>query len=318
MQYRELGPEKLRVSAIGLGGRRLSDIYTDTRDDDSKARAVLDRAIELGVTLIDTANSYADGANEEMFGRLLRGRRDRVVLATKFGIVKHADGSRGVNGRPDYAIACCEESLGRLRTDVIDLYYLHRVDPAVPIEDTVGAMVRLREQGKIRHVGLSEAGPEILRRAAAVHPVAALQSDYSLWVRGHEAEVLPACAALGIGFIAYYPLGKGFLAGAIRAIDSLGPEDGRRRDSRFEDDNIGSHLERLTALKRIADAKGCTVGQLALAWILAHGPGFVAIPGTSRVAHLEANAAAADIALSGDDMARIDAVFPREAASAAS
>ncbi len=319
MQYRTIGPdglpEKLKVSAIGLGGRRLSDNHTETQGDDARAQALLDRAIELGLTLIDTADIYANTANESLFGRLLKGgRRDKVVLATKFGMVTNPDGSRGINGSPGYARQACEASLKRLQTDVIDLYYLHRVDPDVPIEDTVGAMAALKKEGKIRHLALSEAGPETLRRACKVHPITALQSDYSLWARDYEADTLPACRELGIGFVAYYPLGMGFLAGAIRAVDALGPKDSRRKTPRFQDENIGHNTELLMDLKDIADEKGCKLSQLALAWILARGKDYIAIPGTSQIPHLEDNIRAADIRLSAEDMARIDAIFPREGA----
>jgi aryl-alcohol dehydrogenase-like predicted oxidoreductase len=317
MQYRTLGPDGLRVSAIGIGGRRLSDNHTETQNDDTRAQALIDRAIDLGVTLIDTADMYAETRNESLFGRLLAGgRRDKVVLATKFGFVRHDDGTRSICGRPDYVRQACEASLKRLQTDVIDLYYQHRVDPDTPIEETVGAMARLRDEGKIRHLGLSEAGPETLRRASAVHPISALQSDYSLWARDYEADTLPACKALGIGFVAYYPLGMGFLAGAIHAVDALGPKDSRRATPRLQDENIAHNTELLMKLKDIADEKGCKLSQLALAWILARGPDYVAIPGTSQIPHLEANAAAADVVLTAEDMARIDAIFPREGAVA--
>jgi aryl-alcohol dehydrogenase-like predicted oxidoreductase len=316
MQYREIGPDKLRVSAIGFGGRRLSDPHTETESDESKARAVIDRALELGLTLIDTSDSYAEGENEQLFGRLLRGRRDKAVLSTKFGMARTATGARTFNGRPEYVVSACEASLLRLETDFIDLYYLHRVDPNVPIEDTVGAMARLKEQGKIRHLGLSEAGPETLRRAAATHPITALQSDYSLWTRDYEADTIPTCMELGIGFVAYYPLGRGFLAGQIRSVDELGDRDGRRWALRFQEENIGVNLDLLVKLRDIAEEKGCKVGQLALAWILNRGPGYLAIPGTSQIPHLEDNIAAADITLSEDDMARIDALFPASGAAA--
>ena len=316
MRYRELGPDKLLASAIGFGGRRLSDPHTETETDESKARAVIDRALELGLTLIDTSDSYADGENEKLFGRLLQGRRHKVVLCTKFGMVRNADGGRTFDGRPEYAAAACEASLKRLATEFIDLYYLHRVDPDVPIEDSVGAMARLKEQGKIRHLGLSEAGPETLRRAAATHPITALQSDYSLWTRDYEADTIPTCMELGIGFIAYYPLGQGFLAGAIRSVDELGSRDGRRRALRFQEENIGLNLDLLLKLRELAEEKGCKVGQLALAWILNRGPGNLAIPGTSQIPHLEDNIAAAEITLGDGDMARIDALFPASGAAA--
>lgn len=317
MLFRTLGQGGLKVSAIGLGGRRLSDNHTETQNDDDRARALVDAAIAGGLTLIDSADVYAEGENERMFGRILDGgRREKIVLCTKFGIVVNADGSRGVNGRPEYALSACEASLRRLRTDVIDLYYLHRVDPDVPVEDTVGAMMRLREQGKIRHIGLSAAGAGDIRRAAAVHPITALQSDYSLWERGIEADVLPACRALSIGVVAYYPLGMGFLAGAIRAVEALGPQDSRRKRPQFQGETMARNWDQLLRLKTIADERGCKLGQLALAWILSQGPGFAAIPGTSQVAHLADNLAAADIALTPDDLARIDAIYPPGGATA--
>jgi aryl-alcohol dehydrogenase-like predicted oxidoreductase len=317
MQYRTLGPDGLRVSAIGLGGRRLSDDHTETRGNDTRARALVDHAIERGLTHIDTSDSYDDTRNESLFGRLLAGgKRQKMVIATKFGFVRHADGGRSICGRPDYVPKACEASLKRLQTDVIDLYYLHRVDPRVPIEDTVGAMARLKEEGKIRHIGLSEAGPETLRRACRVAPIAALQSDYSLWTRDYEADTLPTCKALGIGFVAYYPLGSGFLAGAIRRIDALAEDDSRRRQPRLQPENIGHNAALLEQLAAIAREKGCKLGQLALAWILARGPDYVAIPGTSQIPHLDDNIAAADIALSADDLARIDAIFPPDGAAA--
>lgn len=317
MQYRTLGPDGLKVSAIGLGGRRLSDNHTETQNDDAKAQALVDHAIARGLTLIDTADMYANTQNESLFGRILAGgRRNKVVLCTKFGMFTKPDGTRGLSGRPEYAISACEASLKRLKTDVIDLYYLHRVDLEVPIEDTVGAMARLKEQGKIRHLGLSEAGPETLRRACKVHPISALQSDYSLWARDYESDTLPACHALNIGFVAYYPLGMGFLAGAIRAVEALGPKDSRRGTPRFQDENIGHNTDLLIKLKDIADEKGCKLSQLALAWILAKAPDYIAIPGTSQISHLDDNLAAADISLSADDMQRIEAIFPREGAAA--
>jgi aryl-alcohol dehydrogenase-like predicted oxidoreductase len=316
MQTRFLGKDRLAVSAIGFGGRRLSDAYTETRGDTSKAQALIDHAIERGLTHIDTSDSYDASRNEQLFGKILAGKRDKVVLATKFGFLTRDDGSRRICGRPDYVPQACDASLKRLNTDVIDLYYLHRVDPDVPIEDTVGAMVRLREAGKIRHIGLSEAGPETLRRATKIHAITALQSDYSLWTRDYEADTLPACKELGIGFVAYYPLGSGFLAGAIRDVDALGDKDSRRKHPRLQDENFDRNTALLLKLRDIATEKGCKLGQLALAWILARSPDYVAIPGTSQIPHLDDNINAADIALSADDMARIDAIFPRQGAVA--
>ncbi len=316
MQYRTLGSEKLRVSAVGLGCRNLSDRYG--RDNDAAAIAVFHRAIDLGVTLMDTADMYATGDNEELLALALKGKRDQVVLASKFGITRGVPDHEGrpVDGRPEYVRTACERSLKRLKVETIDLYYVHRVDPAVPIEDTVGAMVELKNEGKIRYIGLSEAGADTLRRANAVHPITALQSEYSLWTRDYEKDQIPACRELGIGFVAYYPMGQGFLSGTMTQLNDLAPEDRRRRLPRFTDENISSNIQLLEALGAVAEDKGCTLSQLALAWILAQGDHFIPIPGTSSLNHLEENVAAADVELTEDDLARINEIIPPDGAVA--
>jgi len=305
MQYQRLGSRGPLVSTIGLGCMTMSSVYGES--DEAEAIATIRRAVELGVTLIDTADEYGDGQNEELLGRALTGLRDKVVLATKFGNLHYPDGTWGVNGRPEYVGPACEASLRRLKTDVIDLYYLHRVDPKVPIEDTVGAMSRLVEVGKVRHLGLSEAASATLRRAHAVHPLTALQSEYSLWTRDMETDVLPACRELGIGFVAYCPLGRGFLGGKVRELAALSPDDRRRRMPRYQEENFKKNLELLKALEPIAAAHGCSVAQVALAWLLRQG--VVPIPGTKRRAHLEDNAAAADLKLKEQEVERLSAAF---------
>jgi aryl-alcohol dehydrogenase-like predicted oxidoreductase len=311
MQTRQIGP--LRVSAIGLGCMGMTPVYGEP--DEDECIATLHRAIELGVSFIDTADVYGAGRNEELVGPALAGRRDQVVLASKFGNVRHADGRRDVNGRPDYVPKACDASLKRLRVDVIDLYYLHRVDPNVPIEDTVGAMARLVDAGKVRHLGLSEAGAATLRRAHAEHPIAALQSEYSLWSRDVEAEILPACRELGIGFVAYSPLGRGFLSGAITSQDALADNDRRREHPRFAAENLERNVRLLRALREIAGARHCTPAQTALAWLLARGEDIVPIPGTKRRRYLEENAAAVDLVLDAADLEALDAAFPRGVAA---
>jgi aryl-alcohol dehydrogenase-like predicted oxidoreductase len=308
---RQIGP--LRVSAIGLGCMGMTPIYGDP--DPDEAIATVQRAIDLGVTMIDTADAYGGGRNEELVGRALAGRREGVVLATKFGNIRIADGKPEVNGRPDYVPRACDASLKRLGVEVIDLYYLHRVDPGVPIEDTVGAMARLIERGKVRHIGLSEAAAPTVRRAQAEHPIAALQTEYSLWTRDVEPEILPACRELGVGFVAYSPLGRGFLSGTITSSAALAESDRRRDHPRFAQENIERNLGLLDALRAVAAGKGCTPAQVALAWLLAQGEDVVPIPGTKRRKYLEENAAAASIELSAADLARIDAALPPGAAS---
>jgi aryl-alcohol dehydrogenase-like predicted oxidoreductase len=307
MRYRRLGNSTLEVSAIGLGCMGMSQAY-GVRDDEESVRTI-QRAIEIGVTLIDTADMYGAGHNEELVGRALAGRRDKVVLASKFGNIRLPDGSQDVDGRPEYVPDACERSLKRLGVETIDLYYLHRVDPDTPIEDTVGAMARLVEAGKVRSIGLSEAGAATIRRAHAVHPLSALQTEYSLWSRDVEAEILPACRDLGITLVPYSPLGRGFLTGAITELDRLTEKDRRRQMPRFQDENLQRNLDLLGPLVQMAQAKGCSPAQLALSWLLARGDDIVPIPGTKRRTWLEENAAAVDIALSGDDVEALDAAF---------
>jgi aryl-alcohol dehydrogenase-like predicted oxidoreductase len=314
MQYRYLGPDRLKVSAVGYGCPPFQGQLNPA--DERQAIAVLQHAIAIGINFIDTAD-HNNGNNEEILAKALIGRREDVVLATKFGNLRGqpwADG-REVEGRPEYVSWACENSLRRLRTDYIDLYYLHRVDPKVPIEDTVGAMMRLIEQGKVRQIGLSEAGPNTLRRAHAVHALAAVQSEYSLWTRDYEAETIPAARALGIGFVAYYALGRGFLSGAMTKFSDLGEKEAKRRGPRFYEENFEQNATLVRQLRAIAEAKNCTVAQLALAWILHQGDFFVPIPGTYKIEHLEANAAAADVRLDAAELAAIDAIFPRGAAT---
>jgi aryl-alcohol dehydrogenase-like predicted oxidoreductase len=306
MQTRQLGP--LRVSATGLGCMGMTPIYG--QPEEGECIATVQRAIDLGVTMIDTADMYGAGANEALVGRALKGRRDRVVLATKFGNIRTPDGKPDVNGRPDYVPKACDASLQRLGVEVIDLCYLHRVDPKVPIEDTVGAMARLVEQGKVRHIGLSEAAAPTLRRAHAVHPIAALQTEYSLWTRDVEDAILPACRELGVGFVAYSPLGRGFLSGTITSADALANDDRRRDHPRFAQENIERNLGRLEALRALAAATGGTPAQVALAWLLARGEDVVPIPGTKRRSWLEENVRALDVRLADADLARLDRAFP--------
>ncbi|HEY9283440.1 MAG TPA: aldo/keto reductase [Pyrinomonadaceae bacterium] len=312
MEKRELGGGGLAVSAVGLGCMGMSEFYGER--DDAESAATIRRALDLGLDFIDTADMYGVGHNEELVGRAIKGRRGEVVLATKFGNVRGADGSfLGVNGRPEYVRSACEASLRRLNVETIDLYYQHRVDPATPIEETVGEMARLVEEGKVRHVGLSEASAETLRRAHAVHPVAALQSEYSLWTREVEDEILPACRELGVGFVPYSPLGRGFLTGRFRKPDDL-PEGDRRRDfPRFQGENFEQNLRLVESVNEIAAEKGCTPAQLALAWVLAQGPDIVPIPGTKRRTYLEQNAGALGVELTAADLARIDRVARPEA-----
>ena len=287
---RRLGRSELVVSALGLGCMGMSEFYGST--DDAESIATIHRALDLGINFIDTADMYGVGRNEELVGRALAGRRENAVLATKFGNVRAPDGKfLGVNGRPEYVLQSCEGSLKRLGVDHIDLYYQHRVDTEVPIEETVGAMAQLVKQGKVRFLGLSEAAPATIRRAAAVHPIAALQSEYSLWTREPEAEILPACRELGIGFVAYSPLGRGFLTGSFRSKANLEETDFRRNHPRFQEENLERNLVLVERIEKLAAEKKCTPAQLALAWLLAKGPDIVPIPGTKRRKYLEENAA---------------------------
>jgi aryl-alcohol dehydrogenase-like predicted oxidoreductase len=314
MQYRLLGAERLRVSAIGYGCPPFQGRLRD--DVEKQALAVLHRAIDIGVNFIDTAD-HNNGNNEELLAKVLRQRRSEVVLTSKFGNLRGQPWAEGreVEGRPEYVAWACDQSLRRLETDTIDLYYLHRVDPKVPIEDTVGAMKRLVEQGKVRHLGLSEAGPATLRRANAVHPIVAVQSEYSLWSRDYERDTIPACHELGVGYVAYYALGRGFLSGKWKEFSELGEKEAKRRGPRFHEENFERNAALLKRLEEIAAAKHRTVAQLALAWILHQGDFFVPIPGTYQIANLEANAAAAEISLSADELTAIERIFPLGAAA---
>ena len=314
MQMRRLGSQGLEVSALGLGCMGMSDFY-GPRDDEESA-ATIDHALDRGVTLLDTADMYGTGRNEELVGRVVRGRPEWVTVATKFGYVRDADGSqRGISGRPDYVRRAIDASLSRTGLDVIDLYYQHRVDPDVPIEETVGAMAELVAAGKIKYLGLSEAAPETIRRAHAVHPITAVQTEYSLWSRDAEAGVLPACRELGIGFVAYSPLGRGFLAGQFKRYEDLPDDDVRRNHPRFKGENFAKNLRLVDEIGRMAREKDATPAQLALAWVLARGDDIVPIPGTKRRTFLDENLGALDVTLDASDMARIDEVLPPGAAS---
>ena len=316
MKLRMLGRSGLQVSAMGLGCMGMSQSYGTP--DDTESRATLRRALEIGITLLDTADAYGGGENETLVGSMIRDRRTDVVLATKFGILRDATGvPRGVDGSPAYAKRACDASLQRLGVDVIDLYYLHRVDANVPIEDSVGAMSELVQAGKVRHLGLSEASVDSLRRACTVHPITALQSEYSLWNREPELDVIPACRELGIGFVPFSPLGRGFLSGTVTATDNLPADDFRRILPRFKGEALDHNLALVRTLEALAEQRQCTTSQLALAWILAKGDDIVPIPGTKRRTYLESNAAAADSVLSAEDVAALDAAFPIGAAAGA-
>jgi len=315
MQQRTLGT--LSVSALGLGCMGMSEFYGHA--DEGESIATIDRALALGCTFLDTADMYGPYTNEQLLGRALVGRRNEVTLATKCGLVRDATDpkKRGVSNKPEYIRQSCEGSLSRLNTDHIDLYYLHRIDPIVPIEESVGTMSQLVAEGKIRHVGLSEMAPETLRRAHATHPVAAVQCEFSLWSRDPEDDILPLCRELGVGLVPYSPLGRGFLTGQITSAADLAANDFRRHSPRFQGDNLGRNLALVEAVRLLAAAKGCTPAQLALAWVLAQGDDIVPIPGTKRVKYLEDNIGALDVRLDAADLAALDAAFPRDAAAGA-
>ena len=306
---RELGTSGLRVSALGLGCMSMSEFYGHA--DERESLATLQRAIEQGINFFDTADIYGQGRNENFLGKVLPSHRDALVVATKFGIVRNEQGDFiGLNGKPEYVRAACEASLRRLGVEVIDLYYQHRVDPHTPIEDTVGAMADLVGEGKVRYLGLSEAGPGTIRQAHAIHPIAALQTEYSLWSRDPESDILPTCRALGIGFVPYSPLGRGFLSRNIKTLDQLEEGDRRRVGPRFQEENFQKNVKRFEALERMAQEKGCKPAQLALAWVLAQGTDLVPIPGTTKRAHLDDNIDALTLILSEEELEHINQITP--------
>lgn len=312
MNSRKLGSQGLTVSELGLGCMGMSFAYADAPDE--RSIATIHRALELGVTLLDTANMYGPETNERLVGRAIADRRDQVVLATKFGFAYDED-DRTVDGRPEYVRRSCEASLERLGLDHIDLYYQHRVDPDTPIEDTVGAMAELVEEGKVRYLGLSEAAPETIRRAHATHPITALQTEYSLWSRDPEDEILPTVRELGIGFVPYSPLGRGFLTGQITSVEDLEEDDWRRSNPRFQGENFERNLELVEQVRSLAEQKGVSAGQLALAWVHRRGDDIVPIPGTTRPERVEENVGALEVSLSDDDLARLDEIAPSGAAA---
>jgi aryl-alcohol dehydrogenase-like predicted oxidoreductase len=307
MNHRTLGRDGLDVSALGLGCMGMSEFYGPA--DDAESIATIHRALSLGITLLDTADMYGPYTNEQLVGTAIADRRDEVVLATKFGVVRE-EGSRRVDSSPEYAKQACEASLRRLGVDHIDLYYMHRRNPDVPIEETVGGMAELVDEGKVRHLGLSEVNSDTLRAACAVHPIAALQSEWSLWTRGIEAEIVPAARELGVGIVPYSPVGRGFLTGRYASVDDLSPDDFRRYNPRFQGDNLTDNLAIVERVREVADDVGCTPVQLALAWLLHQGDDVVPIPGTKRVAYVEENAEAADVGLTADHLAALDEAMP--------
>ena len=314
MQFKKLGHSPLTVSAMGLGCMGMSEFYGPQQEEESIA--TIHRALDLGINFLDTADVYGRGGNEELVGLALRGRRDQVVLATKFGNMRDAEGRfTGINGRPEYVRQACESSLRRLQIETIDLYYQHRVDRTVPIEETVGAMSRLVEEGKVRYLGLSEAAPSTIRRAHATHPISALQTEYSLWSRDSEEEILPVCKELGITFVAYSPLGRGFLTGRFKRFEDLAEDDWRRHSPRFQGENFERNLELVRRVERIAAKKGVKPSQLALAWVMAQGEGVVPIPGTANRPHLEENVTALELTLTLDDLAQLNEAAPQGAAA---
>ncbi len=310
MQQRQLGNQGLTVSELGLGCMGMSEFYG--MGDEAESTATIHRALELGVNFLDTADMYGRGANEELVGKAISQHREQVILATKFGVQRGEDNSfRGISGSPEYVRSACDASLKRLNTDYIDLYYQHRVDPTVPIEETVGAMAELVKQGKVRYIGLSEASAATIRRATSVHPISALQSEYSLWSRDIEDEIIPTIQELGIGLVAYSPLGRGFLSGTVTSIEDLAPDDYRRNSPRFQGENFNKNLELVERVKEIATERSVTPGQLALAWLLAKSNDIVPIPGTKRRTYLEENVAATDIKLTPAELQRIEEVAPK-------